>query len=122
MSWWTQAKEIEDFEDKNLVNNSIRQLTSIADNLDYASILVYQTARGARNIVAQLKDRKALSTYKEVRDMLLKADRYALDSPKKFSGVCQKASQKLRDLVAGLEEKREEFGHPSEKVKKGLVE
>lgn len=108
MSWWTSAK-LTDFEDRNITNDTIRELTALSELLKYAAKLIFQTARGARAMVMQISKNKVLSSYPGVKDILAKADRIAIDSPRKFAEHCKSAAERLLREVADLEDERESF-------------
>jgi hypothetical protein len=108
MGWWTQAK-IDTFEDRNNVNERILKLEALVDVLRYAAKLVYQTARGARKMVADVADNKSIDSYEEVKMTLAAADKCAIDSPNKFSLFCNHAAKILEGKKTNLEDMRTEF-------------
>ena len=99
MNWWKSAR-VNDFEDRNRVNMAIHKLSTISENLKYASDLVFMTQRGARKMVEQMRESKTLSNYPEVVAALEEADRVVLDSPKKFAVYCQQSAQALDNKIA----------------------
>ena len=122
MSWWTRAK-IENYEDRNQVNATIHTLITFADTLKYAAKLIFQTARGARKMIAELSSNKTLSSFPEVVDLLDEADKIALDDPRKFADICKQAAIEIKNKIADLEEERTEFTHEKlPKRLKGLVD
>jgi hypothetical protein len=110
MGWWKES-QLDNFEDRNIVNEKIRELSALAELLSYASKLIYQTARGARGMVAQIAKSKVLSSYPGIKDILAKADNIAIDSPHKFSDYCKDAASRLKIEMVDLEDEREEFTH-----------
>lgn len=118
-----QSFKIDNFSDRNLVNSRIESLIGIADMLDYCARLVYQTQRGARRVVAELRANKKISSFPIVIELLDKADNVAMDSPSKFADLCKQAAMELDRRISKLIELREEFADgPSNylKPKKGL--
>jgi hypothetical protein len=109
MNWWRIAKLIDDFSDRNLVNDSVHRLEKVSETLLYCSELIFQTGRGARNMVLQIANSKIMSTYPEVVDVLFAADKVALDSPKKFAELCQAAATKLKSQADYLKDERSQF-------------
>ena len=101
--------KIDTFEDRNQVNAKIRILIALAETLRYASKLIYQTARGARAMVAEVATNKTLSSFPEIINLLESADRVALDDPMGFGGICKQVATELYSEVADLEEEREAF-------------
>ena len=103
MNWYFKKfSDVKNFEDKNRSNHSIKYLSEISDSLKYASQLVYQTGRGARNMVAQLSNHKVLSSYPDLVTKLKKVDRIAIDNPKSFGSICNEVAYQLDLLVEDL--------------------
>jgi hypothetical protein len=122
MSWWTRAK-IENFEDRNAVNATIRRLITFAETLKYASKLIYQTARGARAMVSEIASNKVLSSFPDVVNKLDEAHKVALDDPRKFADICKDAATELYNRVSDLEDERTQFTRGDQpKRLKGLVD
>lgn len=107
-NWWRTAK-LETFEDRNVINEQIVKLKALSDTLKYAAKLVFMTARGARKMVAQIRESKTLSSYDSIVHILSQADKTALDAPGKFALFCNHAAKLLSDRVEELEEERKEF-------------
>jgi hypothetical protein len=108
MGWWRRAK-LENFEDRNRLNETSKKLISLAETLKYAAKLIYQTARGARAMVGQVAQNKVLTSFPDVVEMLDEADKVAIDSPQKFAEICKVAATELYNRVSELDEKREMF-------------
>jgi len=72
-----QSFKIDNFADRNLINEKIRDLSDIADMLDYCSKLVYQTQRGARSVAAQIRNNKKVSSFPSVIEILEHADQFS---------------------------------------------
>ena len=122
MNWYLlKFSDVNNFEDKNRVNHSIKYLSEISNTLKYASQLVYQTGRGARKMVEELANHKVLSSYPDFISPLKKADRLAIDNPKTFASICNDVAYQIDQLVKEFEEERESFAFPSETKGKGIV-
>lgn len=121
--WWKRAQfefgDISDFSDRNDQNERIRKLEEFSERLIYASKLVYQTSRGAREVVSSIRTSKTLSSFPSVIDVLSKADVVAMDSPVKFRELCLAAAEAIRQRIVILKTKREDFSENtmSEKLK-----
>lgn len=118
-----QSFKIKDFSDRNLINSKIQSLRNASDLLDYCARLVYQTQRGARKVVADLRSDKKMSSFPNVIEILERADLVAMDSPSKFADLCKEASSEINRRIAKLIELREEFSEGPRnylKPKKGL--
>jgi hypothetical protein len=114
---------IKNFADRNLVNEKIRSLQDIANMLRYCSELVYQTQRGARSVVSEIRKGKKMSSYPSILLILDQADAIALDSPSKFSELCVRASFEIDNRAKKLIRLREDFAYKNDnkdKIKKGL--
>ncbi len=108
MHWWKLSK-IDSFEDRNNINERIVKLQALVDVLKYAAKLVFMTQRGAKRMVADVRDNKTLSSYESITDFLTLADRCALDAPDKFALFCNRAAIEIENKVSELEEARVEF-------------
>lgn len=118
-----QTFKIENFKDRNLVNEQIKSLEVIANTLDYCSKLVYQTQRGARSVANKIKDNKKISSFPPVIELLAQADKVAMDSPAKFAELCIKAAKELDKRITKLVELRKGFSQGPINIfkpKKGL--
>jgi len=118
-----QSFKIDNFADRNLINEKIRDLSDIADMLDYCSKLVYQTQRGARSVAAQIRNNKKVSSFPSVIEILEQADQLAMDSPPKFAELCKNAAFELDQRINKLKSLRKEFADGPVnylKPKKGL--
>lgn len=108
MHWWRLAK-IDSYEDRNNVNERIVKLQALVDTLRYAAKLINQTQRGARKMVAKVRENKTLSSYDSIIDTLAQADKCAMDSPQKFSHFVNQAAKVIEDKISELEEERLNF-------------
>lgn len=104
-----QSFKIDNFSDRNLINARIKDLSDLADMLDYCARLVYQTQRGARNVASQIRNNKKVSSFPNVVDILDKADQLAMDSPSKFAELCKDAAFELDQRINKLKAMRKEF-------------
>lgn len=114
---------INDFADRNLINEKIRSLQSMSDTLMYCAQLVFQTQRGARSVVSQIRNSKKLSSFTNIITILDKADKLALDSPYQFGELCKAASLEIDIRVDKLIQIRKDFAkndYDPTKPQKGL--
>ncbi len=106
---------IKNFEDRNLINHQIRSLKKLNNLLRYCSKLVFQTQRGARRVVEQIRMSKKVSSFPSVIAILEEADKVALDSPYKFEILCQQAAIELDKKISKLIQTREDFARSHNK-------
>lgn len=112
------AFKIDDFEDRNLINEQIRSLDDFSSMLSYCSRLVFQTQRGAKGVVSQIINNKKMSSFPSVIMLLVEAEKVAMDSPPKFSEFCVSASIELQKRIDKLKNLRKEFSQTKNKVNK----
>ena len=116
-----EPPSVESFEDRNRVNASIKHLETIANDLEYLAKLVYQTARGARNMLKQIISHQRLSNYPPIQSILFKAYSQALDSPVDFSSSCKQASHEIQKIIKKLNKERKDYVEGLKmKFKKGI--
>ena len=111
MNWYKTAIDISNLTDRNLVNARIHNLEKLAKMIEYASRLVHQTQRRARELLQNVMTDKRLSSYPQIKDILSSADKVALDSPNKFEDLCQRAVDEIGFRVGDLKEERRQFTH-----------
>ena len=119
MNWWKKAN-IENFEDRNQINDRIIKFEKFVDVLSYAAKLVFQTPSGARKMVSEIRENKTISLYDDVYLSLSMADKCAIDSPKKFALFCNHAAQILQEKIQEFEGLRDDFVNSLSKNLKGL--
>lgn len=120
MNWYKTSIEISNFDDRNLVNARIHNLEKLAKLLEYASRLVHQTQRRARELVQGAIRDKRLSSFPVIKDILSSADKIALDSPNRFEDLCKRAVDEIKDRIDDLKVERHTFTH-GDKPKKGWI-
>lgn len=108
MNWWKIAK-LNTYEDRNHINERIVKLETLANAIQKASLLIYQTQRGARRMIANIRDNKTLDVYEDIKNILSLADRLALDRPHEFKYLCFDAVKLLKNKIVELKEERLDF-------------
>lgn len=112
MNWYKRAQaeiSMDDFGDRNRLNEKIKRLEGIAAMLSYASKLIFQTQRGAKILVQQAMTEKSLSSYPAIIEVLGQADSVALDSPHKFSDYCLASMDEIVKRARNLKRQREDW-------------
>jgi len=115
MNWYKTAIDISNFKDRNLVNARIHNLEKLSKTLTYASRLIHQTQRRARELLQSVMSDKRLSSYPTIKDILVSAHKVALDSPNKFESLCKSAVEEIDIRIGDLKEERLKFTHKDEK-------
>ncbi len=109
MSWYKVSQELQNFNDRNILNNKIIRLEKISNTLLYTAKLIYQTQRGARKIVSSIITDKTLSSFPEIINNLKEAEKIALDSPVKFADYCKIASEHINKRINKFIKDRKSF-------------
>lgn len=112
MNWYKRAQTeflIEDFGDRNALNEKISKLEEIAGRLSYASLLIFQAQREARKLVQSALQDKTLSSYPDVIKILGEADTVALDSPYKFKDICLIGMDEIARRASNLKKQRKRW-------------
>ena len=118
MNWYKFALTIENFSDRNKINENIRDLKEITITLAYLRKYVYQNAVHAKQVISTIANGKKMSTYPEIKKLLLKANDKALDNYKSFAEICDIVLEKIYDEIKKLEKERTEFTNGLSKNKK----
>ena len=121
MSWYKLAKNCDH---RNIINHKIMYLNELSETLESLSKLVFQSGKNTKLASHGIVNGKKITSYPELRDILIGADGCALDNPWKFQELCLAAVEKIEGMVWGLEDEREEFtlGNNKKKVQKGWVD
>jgi hypothetical protein len=121
MAWYKIAKN---FDKRNIINHKIIFLNDLKDTLKNLSKLVFQSGKNTKIANFHIVSGKKITSYPELRDILLEADSCALDNPWKFAGLCEEAIYQIEGMVWSLEDEREEFtlGTEKKQVQKGWVD
>jgi hypothetical protein len=110
MNWYRFAQfDIQDLRDRSTVNNTIHFLEGTVAYLDRLGKIVFQNARLARAINSQIMNHKKVSSYPVIRDILIAADKIALDSPWRFAAMCKVAAEEVAVQVAKLKQEVKQF-------------
>ena len=121
MGWYKFAKN---FEERNIINHKIIFLNQLKETLEKLSKLVFQSGKNTKIANFNIVSGKKITSYPELRAILIEADACVLDNPWKFRDLCLSASEKIQGMVWTLEDEREDFtlGKNRKKVQKGWVD
>lgn len=120
MAWYKMSKN---FDKRNIINHKIIFLNELKETLRKLSKLVFQSGKNTKIANFNIVSGKKITSYPELRDLLLKADSCVLDNPWKFAGLCEEAVYQIEGMVWSLEDERELFtlGKKTNKIQKGWV-
>lgn len=114
---------INNFSDRNHINNQIRELTALVDDLYEAYTIANQTQSGSRQIIESILNNRKISSFPDIIKILNHANKILFDSPSKAALLCQEAATLLSSKISRLIDFRREFAenikNPS-KIRKGL--
>ena len=118
MSWYKFAK---DFSDRNVMNHKIHYLLGLKDDLKRLSKLVFQSGSSTKQVTTQHIYDKRISSYPNLKDSIVKADKIIYDSPWKFAKICDETNLTIEIIIAQLERDRQKISNTGEKNKKGWL-
>lgn len=119
MNWFKISKN---FSERNHINERLKTLQELKDNLDYLKNFVFQSGVLAKNSNFKIISSKEITSFPTIHDILIEADEIALDSPWKFQSLCKEAIEHITKEINSLIKQREEFVFGKhEKTKKGLI-
>jgi len=119
MNWYKYAK---DFHDRNIINHKIRYLESIKSTIKCLSDMVFQSGTLAKNSNMNIISSQKISSYPDLRDILIEADSIALDSPWKFSDLCVEAIDSIDRNISALKKERDDINSGNKyKFQKGWI-
>jgi len=88
----------------------VNDLSEISEYIKYISEIVFQTGRGASNMLNQIIKNKKLSSFKDVLEILEIALKLYIDNPRKFSKLCMQSARKLDFHIKNLGKKKTNKG------------
>ena len=118
MNWYKYCR---DFSERNVINNKMTYLGSLREILLKIAKVVFQSGSIAKKTNLDIVHSKKISSYPNLRDILIDADNVALDSPWKFALFCQEAITKIDILTSDLKSDRDRITYNQQDKKKGWV-
>ena len=100
---------IQTFDDRNRVNEKINSFKNVVSILDKLARGAYQNMPDAIEMLKEIAEDKATSSYPRIRKLFLTAIRVGRDSPTNFSVAVAAARDKLISEVQHMEEKRDDY-------------
>jgi len=115
MNWY---KVSFDFGERNFIREKIKKFEELIDILEKMKKMAVQSGRITKITSFDIVNSKFMSSYPIIRDILAEANRIVLDSPWKFSFLCDNAIIKINEKIWELKKDREKLINP-DKVQKG---
>lgn len=109
MNWYKQAYEIKDFQDRNLVNERIRNLSQIAEDLYAVKDNALQNPAAAKNYIDQLSKDKIFTSFPNIEQHFTTASGKMLDNPKQSTDIIEEIVMLIVAKVDALKQERSQF-------------
>jgi len=110
MSWFIKSQiSINNFTDRNLVNDKIHYFEKISDRIYYMGKIAFQSQLDAKKEAYAIAQEKTMTSYPDIVDILSRAERIALDSPWKFRELCAMALTEVDIRLKTLVKERKRF-------------
>jgi len=110
MSWFIKSQiSINNFTDRNLVNDKIHYFEKISDRIYYMGKIAFQSQLDAKKEAYAIAQEKTMTSYPDIVDILSRAGRIALDSPWKFRELCAMALTEVDIRLKTLVKERKRF-------------
>ena len=129
MNWYNNLNvktghySLEDQNDRGIVNEKILFLRDALEKLTKLSKGIFQNAREVKSINYELLTHKKISSHPLIKEILINADKVALDNPWKFAQYCDMAKEKIQQQIIVLEKERHDFvENKLPRIMKGLVD
>lgn len=111
MNWFKKAQAFkpESLEDRNLINEKIRYFENIRNEIEKLSKIVFQDGMFAKEASYTIANDKKISSHPIIQDILLEADKIALDSPWRFATLCADANAEITKRINVLVRQRKDL-------------
>lgn len=109
MNWYKQAYDIKDFQDRNLINERIKVLSQIAENLYAVKENALQNPAAAKQYIDDLSKDKIFSSFPTIKKYFETASNKILDNPQKSTDIIEEIVMLVVAKVDKLKEERSQF-------------
>lgn len=109
MNWYKQAYDIKDFQDRNLINERIRTLSQIAEDLYAVKENALQNPAAAKQYIDKLSKNKIFTSFPSIEQHFVTATGKILDNPQKSTDIIEEIVMLIVSNVDKLKEERSRF-------------
>jgi len=109
MNWYKQAYDIKNFQDRNLINERIRVLSQIAENLYAIKENALQNPAAAKQYLDQLSKDKIFSSFPTIEQHFTTASGKMLDNPQQSTDIIDEIVMLIVNKVDSLKAARTKF-------------
>lgn len=120
MNWFKFSK---DFSYRNVINDKIKYLSELASILEKNKKLVFQSSSIVKHSNFNVIDSKKITSYPDIRDILIEADGIIFDSPWKYASLCNFALEKIYYQIDDFKKERKLWTmNKGNEIQKGWVD
>jgi len=109
MNWYKQSYEIKNFQDRNLINERIRVLSQIAENLYAVKENALQNPAAAKVYLDNLSKDKIFTSYPIVQQHFTTVSNKMLDNPSGTTDIIEEIVMLVVATVDRLKDQRTQF-------------
>lgn len=109
MNWYKQAYDIKNFQDRNLINERIRTLSKIAEDLYAVKENALQNPAAAKQFIDEMSKDKIFSSFPTIEQHFTTASGKMLDNPQKSTDIIEEIVMLIVAKVDKLKEERSQF-------------
>jgi len=109
MNWYKKAFDIKNFQDRNVINERIRVLSQIAENLYAVKENALQNPAAAKQYLDQLSEDKIFSSFPTIEQHFTTASGKMLDNPQKSTDIIEEIVMLIVAKVDNLKAERSQF-------------
>jgi hypothetical protein len=111
MGWYKKAQmqHPKDMDDRNVLNDKIHFFEDLGEQVRKLSKVVFQDGVYAQNATLKIATDKKLSSHPELQDLMIEANRIALDSPWKFADICLMTVEQIEKRIADTKRLRKKL-------------
>lgn len=107
-NWYKQAREGNNFENRNIINQKIITLEQIYEALTKMAEIVLQDKLAVKNMNQKIISDKIMSSYPSLLNQLKEANNKVLDNPWLFAKTCSYVADRLNIIIKKLYKERKE--------------
>lgn len=109
MSWYKKAYDIKNFQDRNVINERIRILSKIAEDLYAVKENALQNPAAAKQYIDNLSKDKIFTSFPTIEQHFTTASGKMLDNPKKSTDIIEEIVMLIVASIDKLKSERSQF-------------